>query len=85
MDQPANSSYAVTLHPREQRFGYHSSDAGSLLVGSHQIAVFGERPKTIVLDAFVSGHRDDLAIVICDDDLTIERKVFEIITPCDEA
>jgi hypothetical protein len=37
-----------------------------------------------VLDAFVSGHRDDLAVVIRDDDLPIERKVLGIIAPSDQ-
>ena len=35
-------------------------------------------------DAFVSGRRDDFAVVIRDDDLPIERKVLGIIAPSDE-
>lgn len=37
-----------------------------------------------MLDAFVSGHCDDLAVVIRDDDLPIERRLFDVVTPADE-
>ena len=88
MDQPPDRSYAIALHLCEHRFGQHSSDARSLVIGSdgddHEIAVLGQWPQTIVLDAVVSGHRDDFAVVIRDDDLTIERRLFDVVTPNDE-
>ena len=69
-------------------FGQHSSDARSLVVGSdgddHEIAVLGQWPETFVLDAVVRGHCDDFAVVIRDDDLTIERRLFDVVTPADE-
>ena len=88
MDQPANRSYAVKLHFRKQRFGHYSTDARSLVVGpdgdDHEIAVLGQWPETFVLDAVVRGHRYDFAVVISDDDLTIERRLFDVVTPADE-
>ena len=89
MDEPADCSYAVALHFCEHRFGQHPSDARSSVVGSnsddHEIAVLGEWPETFVLDAFVSGHRDDFSLSLCDDDLTIERMVLDVVAPGDEA
>ncbi len=89
VDQLTNSSYAVALPFCEQRFRQHPSETRSPVVGSHgddhEIAVLGDWPETLVLDALVSGHRDDFSLILCDDDLTVERMVLDVVAPGDEA
>ena len=59
-----------------------------MVVGSdgddHEIAVLGQWPRRSCSSAMVRGHRDDLALVIRDDDLTIERRLLDVVTPADE-
>jgi hypothetical protein len=50
----------------------------------HEIAVLGQWSEAFVLDAVVRGYRDDFAVIIRDDDLTIERRLFDVVTPADE-
>lgn len=95
MHQPADGLHALGLHRGDHRLTDDPCEAGSLTIltiltiltniHDHQVPVRGEHSHPFLLHTFMSGYRDDLAIIVGDHDASVEGSLRGIVPPGDES